>query len=144
MKNSKKLILYCILLGFFVSLIWLPAQGDKISSNEVVVMQNSKAVVKRYFSALSSGDIEAIRSVLGGNFLSRSGSLLSNPNYGEVLRNYFNRARFSIIGAEMINEQEIKILVEILLQDKSLSRVNLIVKDLGNLGFRIINESEIN
>ena len=53
-------------------------------------------VVQRYFQALHDGDVESIRGILGGRLLARKERLLSNPTYGDYLRNHYQDLSVSI------------------------------------------------
>jgi hypothetical protein len=72
----------------------------------------ARAVLMRYFSALSAGDTETIGSLLEGPLLAKRARLLENSTYPGHLIETYGRARFSIdhietLGADIIADVSI-------------------------------------
>ena len=79
-------------------LFWLLVQNSVFAydaSGEV------RAVVDSYLSSISTGDVNGIRSVLGGRLLKRSERQLANSeNYGAFLRKHYQGVQMAISTVE--------------------------------------------
>lgn len=63
----------------------------------------ARAVLMRYFSALSAGETTTLRSLMGGPLLAKRIPLLENPTYpGHLVKTYGN-AQFSIDHMEVLD-----------------------------------------
>jgi hypothetical protein len=64
-----------------------------------------------YLTALTRGDTEAAKSLMGGTFLKKREPLLNNPAYRQHLIEKFANASFEIVSVQLLNEEKINVLV---------------------------------
>ncbi len=103
------------------------------------------AVAENYFSALQSGDRQALLSLFGGHERSRSEAQLSDPAYTQFLRNRYVNARLEIMDGGVksgISYVDIKIWIN----DNEAFRERLVLKpsaDPADSSLHIVARKEL-
>lgn len=92
-----------------IALIFLLTTG-LVSADVNSIPPEARAVLSRYFDALSQGDTRTLKSLLGPGLLERRIRLLDNPTYPAYLTQTFGQARFEIVG---YSETEEGLLVDV-------------------------------
>mgnify|MGYP001184550214 CR=1 FL=1 len=105
-----------------------------------------RAVLARYFDALSQGDTRTLKSLMGPGLLERRIRLLDNPTYPGYLAETFGQARFNIVGYSE-TEEGLVVDVSILLpggnnDDRLEKRLILIDESRGGDSSRLLIEDE--
>ncbi len=87
MHRSSYLHIYIYLLA--IALVYtLPSSA---------MGQNPSGIVTQYFAAMQNGEVELIKSYLGGRLLNKRIALLeNNKQYGSFLRNLYEDAEFIV------------------------------------------------
>jgi hypothetical protein len=70
-------------------------------------------VLTQYFEALRTGDLQMLRFLLSDELLERRSKMLSNPRYSEFLKSIYGHAKFTIIDATQIDDNQISFDIEV-------------------------------
>ena len=98
-------------------------------------------VLNRYLSALTRGDTDEAKSLMGGAFLRKRQRLLNNPEYRQHLVKKYNNAHFAIVKVQHLDNNRIKVSVLTELDNgDNFTFVYTIVRDRDQF-IRIIAES---
>jgi hypothetical protein len=89
----------------------------------------AKAVLMRYFEAMSGGDVRTMRRLMGGDLLAKRSPLLGNPTFPAYLQQTYGGAEFSIDKVERLGPADVGIEAEITVNDETLARRFLLRKD---------------
>lgn len=100
------------------------------------------AIVNNYFSALTQGDTNTIKSLLGGDFLEKRKRLLDNPTYPEHLIGIYNNARIDITN-NVISNDSITVDTVITLNSGETMNLKYILKKDSTRGGRYTIHSEL-
>jgi len=98
----KKLILSTLIISYIFFINTALAQPSK---SELAAIN----VVNKYFVALQQGDINTIKTVLGGNLLRQTESYLGQANYGTQLIARFSDSTLDIVSSRTINDNTVAV-----------------------------------
>jgi len=124
-------------------LLSLSASTVTVANDQSVVPHEAQIVLDRYVAALQTGDISDLGNLYGGALKARRQHLLNSPDYGQRLREKHNGAVLQVISVESVNNELIRILVEIQTADETIRKQLFLSQQApteGTLGFRIIEE----
>ena len=103
---------------------------------------DAKSVVLRYLDALSQGDTQTIKQLLGDEILESKGIILDNPNYSNMLSKMYGLASYDVIGTSVVDEQNIAVDTVINLSpDERLNPRFILAADNGE-DLKIVEEQE--
>jgi hypothetical protein len=124
----------------------IPSLGQAVSNNDDATIASE--VLRRYFTALSQGDINAMKSLMAGSLLDKRILLLNNSDYPAYLQRTYGLARFSIDSIEALNSTDVSAVASIAIsQDNVFTRQFLLRKEAtpdSGEPFRIYSESDPN
>ena len=86
---------------YITTLLILPFAANALAQSENLPLYNStqaEAVMNQYFTALASGDIATLKTLLGGRLKEKRTPLLSNPEYAGYLATTHVNTSFQIQG----------------------------------------------
>lgn len=106
--------------------------GDQLEAN---------AVVNNYFNALTQGDTNAIKSLLGGDLFEKRKRLLDNPTYPEHLINTYSNARLELTNNVSGNDSITVDAAITLNSGETMNRQYLLKKDPSHGQYIIYSES---
>lgn len=101
-------------------------------------------VMDRYFAALQDGDVNALRSLLGGDLLGKRLRLLQNPTYPQYLRTTYQATTFTIVESVSVAPNKVSIHAKFDFQNQPpLLRKFILVRENAkkDAQFRIHSES---
>lgn len=91
-------------LTLMISLLPITAFGADFETEGVDVLN-------RYLSALTRGDTDEAKSLMGGAFLHKRQRLLNNPAYRQHLVKQYHNAQFEIVEVQHIDNNKITVSV---------------------------------
>lgn len=101
----------------------------------------ARSVVDRYFDALSRGDVDALRDLLGGRMWERMSRRMVNPNYSDFLQENYATTRHSIEDTRTLDEGGVEVVVEVSFPDAEAEAYRLVLRrDREADPYRIIAE----
>lgn len=74
-------------------------------------------VLTRYLSALSRGDTDEARSLMGGELLQKRRRLFNNPEYRKYLVERYKNAHLEILGVQYLDNNKINVSVRTQLEN---------------------------
>ena len=101
--------LLAALLGIGLCLEAGGAIGDQAPRYE------AESVLQAYFTALQTGDVQALGRILGGEFRESMSGLLTNPEYGLDLVRDYGSAEFEIHELQLLDSGDVVVTVDTLL-----------------------------
>jgi len=109
----KKLIVFCsVIFLFFISGFSFTAESAASTETEI------EAVTLRFFNLLKEGDENALMSLLGDEFISKREKVISNPNFKDFIKKYYQNSQFNIVSIEKIDNRNYAVCFEILRNGK--------------------------
>ena len=95
-----------------------------------------------YFESVRKGDVDRIKSFLGGNLFNKRKVLLEkNKKYPDFLRNRFGEAKFTVEGLpKNLTDTTKSVLVRISFDDGSSISTNLVVQQTTAGDWKIIDQ----
>lgn len=131
-------ILCCI---FSLGLNDVMAERPRSTAEQIA----AESVAERYCTALASGDVHALKLMLGGEFLKQNMQLLGNPTYPDVLRERYSNAYCEVLESKRINPGHVEVSISIELDgdERIKSRLALMREvSVGDVDaqFRIVSE----
>ena len=122
---------HCIAAAFILIFVW--GTNASAVSLESYNLTDPEGVVTAYFQCLSEGDIGSLTSLIGGNLLERKKRMLSNvDHYSTFLRNHYKNSQLLSISQNQIEDNKVRVVMEVLKQDGVASFV-LILSKIDNL-----------
>lgn len=95
----------------------------------------AEAIIDSYCKALISGDVNEIKSLLGGEYLEQKRQLLKNPIYPDFLRERYSNAHCELVNNTLVDENRVEISVNITLNGgETLQSLFLLMKGNGTDG----------
>jgi len=94
----KKLILYYFLIFATPTIALAQMTTDEASAI---------TSINQYFDALKIGDTQQIKTLLSGNMLNNTSSLLNNPDYQAYLQKKYAGAQLEIVSAKTLSNKTI-------------------------------------
>lgn len=82
-------------------------------------------VLVQYFDALSTGDLQMLRSLLSDELLKRRSKTLSNPRYSEFLKNIYGHVKFKVINTTQLNNDQISVDIEVTSDSQTQTKENI-------------------
>lgn len=136
MKNIRSFILALTMLSLMGT---PPAWGasDVLPNKELAVL-----MVNDYLAALTRGDLETLKSILDGPFLSDKKQLLNNPDYRDFLQEFYAQARFEILGSRWVKGEWIEVDTRINFSEQNKTKIQFLLKEIQGR-WRIISEKEL-
>jgi hypothetical protein len=132
----KKIL--CGLISFFICGAFFA--GTVHSAPEQIDAVAAEALVTQYCSLLKSGDTQAIHDILAGPMLKKRQHLLSsNHDYGVMLAQRYNDARFEIETARPVNFNRVSVDTSIRFEDGSSQKLRFIVEKISK-SLKIVDE----
>jgi len=126
-----KQVIFLLLITSFVP---ITAFGADLESDGI-------GVLTRYLYALTRGDIDEAKTLIGGELLQKNQRLFSNPTYPQYLVMKYKNMRFEIIEATYLNENKINLSVLTTLENgETFTMVYTLVRE-PEQSIRIIAES---
>lgn len=147
MKSMLKIkILQCLITRLLLSVLLvspsISIQAANVQADTVLVSSAAESVIDQYFTALTNGDIEAIRRLLGPDLLVKRERLLSNPTYSHSLIEHYSGASYSINGQKPLGNDQV--MVRVVISNKgSSTHYEFTLQNLAQSGLRIVNEDEV-
>lgn len=71
------------------------------------VETEAQTILQQYFTALKSGDVLSMKSLLCGELLNKRMILLNNPTYPQYLKDTFQEATLTIVQSRIISPNEV-------------------------------------
>ncbi len=95
-----------------------------------------------YFESIRNGDVENIKSFLGGNLLKKRKVLLEeNEKYSDFLRDRFGEAKFTVEGSpKNMTDTTRSVLVRISFNDGTSIYTNMVVQETVPGGWKIVDQ----
>jgi len=90
---------YTLIRYFFVSLLLLGNGNCHAAGGQTSVDPAIRGIANTYFSALSSGDSQALLSLFAEDALLRNKDQLQDPAYSQFLTTRYSSARLEIVGS---------------------------------------------
>ena len=126
---------YLTTLFFLLSTLTVISTTQAAGTSEQLALDT----VNSYLNALSTGDINQIKSHLAPDLLKERESLLDNPTYSAALQNTYSNATFEVLGSQTDSSGKVWVDVKISLnQDESIH--SRFVLDESNAEYLIISE----
>lgn len=100
--------------------------------------------IQHYFNALKRGDVNSLKSLMGGELLKKRLILLKNPTYPQYLRNTYQDATLKIVETRFIAQGHIAIIAEFNIgNQQTLCREFHLARNgtKDQAGFRIFSET---
>lgn len=128
----KKLILLPLIISCLFFINTAQAQPSK---SELAAID----VVNKYFAALQQGDVNTIKTVLGGNLLRQTENYLDQANYGTQLVARFSGSTLDIASSRIINDNTVVVNAVIQINADEQLKLSYKLQDTSTSGQFLIN-----
>ena len=137
LQHKMKVTLMACLLLVVAPVMSAPVLEKAILPDEAV------AVIEQYFNALSEGDTNTIRSLLGPSLLKQRERMLQNPTYSTYLIKHYNNIQHTISVPQLLNDNTVAIKVELSRDNTIQHKYQFILRLFDQSAIRIDDEEEI-
>lgn len=130
--------------AFIVSLLLLGNGTGYAASNQTPIEPDILNVAETYFAALSSGDLQALLSLLAEDELTGIENQLRDPEYSQFLINRYSDARLEVVGSSAQGELY-SVDIIIWMNDIESIKERLILRAIGSpegTSYRIVSREE--
>jgi hypothetical protein len=104
----------CLAIGLFLLALGI---SNPVALAQPAFITETETVLDSYFSALKVGDINLIGDLIAGDLASKRNSLLSNPDYRDILIETYGNADFVVTDYEVEESGSVFATVDIWLDD---------------------------
>ena len=129
----------------YIAVLLMLTAGQTAFAGQSGIEPAALAVAENYFSALQSGDRQALLSLFGEHERSRSEAQLSDPAYSQFLRDRYVNARLEIIDGG-VNSGVSFVDIKIWINDTESFRERLVLKpsaDPADSSLHIVARKEL-
>jgi len=138
--KQKKINISSLLVALFLSLVFFkPVDLFAVGS----VDTEAEQVITQYFNALINGDTATIRGLLGTRLLKQRSRLLSNPVYGDKLRELYGNANFEVLSKKVVSSAAAVVVVEVIYNTNDKATFKFLLMEESPSGMKIFREDEV-